>query len=191
MVFIEQLCYLVGMKVIPAPPVGQLQLVVTGRRVAQELLLDLAARLALHGALRVLDGGNLFNAYLVARTVRRHTHHLYPVLDRIRVARAFTCYQMTALLQETRRDTTPILVLDLLSTFYDESVTLNESQRLLGGCLRDLGHLCTTAPVVVSSQGPKSIQPERAVLLQELEAIADQVHRFGSPLPLPPPKLPL
>jgi hypothetical protein len=48
----------------------------------------------------------------------------------VRLSRAFTCYQMLALLAETPAGGPPTLVLDLLDTFYDESVPLHESRRL-------------------------------------------------------------
>ncbi len=64
---------------------------------ARALLLEGAARLALHNTVRVLDGGNQFNAYNVARSIRRYTADLEPTLARIHLARAFTCYQVETL----------------------------------------------------------------------------------------------
>jgi len=67
------------------------------------------------GELRVLDGGNRFNVYPVARAVRRYTPNLTASLGRICLSRAFTCYQMAALLAKTPADGLPILVIDLLA----------------------------------------------------------------------------
>ena len=74
---------------------------------------------ALRGPVTVLDGGNRFNAYLVARGARGQTE----LLERITVSRAFTCYQMLTLLETTHPLPRPILILDLLNTYYDESVS--------------------------------------------------------------------
>ena len=63
-------------------------------------MLDLAAQLAAHGPLRVLDGGNQFNVYPVARAIRRQTPDLNAALQRIVLSRAFTCYQMVVMLDE-------------------------------------------------------------------------------------------
>ena len=50
-------------------------------------MLDLAAQLAAHGPLRVLDGGNQFNVYPVARAIRRRTSDLNAALQRIVLSR--------------------------------------------------------------------------------------------------------
>jgi hypothetical protein len=49
----------------------------------------------------VLDGGNWFDAYFVARLARKWSIAPEIVLSRIRLSRAFTCYQMSELI--TRR----------------------------------------------------------------------------------------
>jgi hypothetical protein len=95
------------------------------------LMVETAARLALNGSVRVLDGGNRFNVYPVAQAVRRITPRLEETLSHISLSRAFTCYQMLTLLEETTAQPVATLVLDLLSTFLDENVTLVESRRLL------------------------------------------------------------
>jgi hypothetical protein len=118
-----------------------LTLLAAPRTTLSSLLPVLIARLALNGGLRVLDGGNRFNAYQTSRELRRQTENLTQVLERIQIARAFTCYQMTALLFETGSMKTPTLVLDLLVTFDDESVRLEERQRLLRSAVRQLKHL--------------------------------------------------
>lgn len=138
--------------------------VVIGPRAERLHMLELSAVLALRGTVRVLDGGNSYNAMYVARYIRRHTVQLAATLNRITVARAFTCYQMVTLLQETTVSPAPTLVLDLLATFGDESIDLNESVRLLRLALGQLQRLCRLAPVLVSLQPLR--QPERAVLTE-------------------------
>ena len=73
-------------------------------------MLALSAKLALNGAMRVLDGGNSYNALFVARYIRRQTVQLDETLNRILLARAFTCYQMVTLLEETAVSPAPTLV---------------------------------------------------------------------------------
>ena len=167
---------------IPAPSIGTplIQLpehlaVIIAPQAGRSLLLDLAARLAVRGPLRVLDGGNQFNAYPVARAVRRYTPDLANVLQDILLARAFTCYQMAALIAESPAGATPTLVFDLLSTFYDENVSLFESRRLLSTCLIKLQHLGQAGPVIVGAQPPGSVCQERQVLLDQLRKSTTQV----------------
>lgn len=128
---------------------GELGLVI-GHRAERTDMLELSAALALRGSVRVLDGGNSYDALYVARTIRRQTVQLDETLNRISVARAFTCYQMVTLLQETAVSPTSTLVLDLLATFGDESIDLSESVRLLRLAAVQLQRLCRLAPVIVS-----------------------------------------
>jgi len=62
------------------------------------------------------------------------------------VARAFTCYQVETLLTESVADFSPVLVLNLLDTFYDENVKLSERMRLLEVSLAELRRLCDQHP---------------------------------------------
>jgi hypothetical protein len=176
---------------LPEPSPGYLWLVLA-RHAARQPMLDLAARLAQRGDLRVLDGGNSFNAYIVARSLGRWIGEdgkvLEKALQRISVARAFTCYQVLTLLSETPSAPYPTLVLDLLATFYDENVELYESQRLLESCLGHLSRLSRLAPVVVSAQAPLASQliQDRSCLVQTLEAAAHQVFYQAHDPPVDP-----
>ena len=142
-------------------------------------MLRIAAALALDGPVSIMDGGNSFDAYQVARHVRRQTPRLIEVLDRISVARAFTSYQVVTLLEQTPDTPAPKLALDLLATFCDESVSVVESERLLGLVIVHLRRLRRNSPVMVSIQPPP--QPERAGLVQILRRAADRVYIRESP----------
>jgi hypothetical protein len=136
---------------IPAQP-GFLVLVAP--HAGRENMLVIAARLALRGPLRVLDGGNRFNAYLVARMLRYlGTDDLTQSLRQIQIARAFTCYQMVKLLEETPVQGFPLLVIDLLDTF-------------------NIGQQAT---VVVSLRPPRPPLADPTGLLETIQEAADQV----------------
>jgi len=113
-------------------------------------MLELANRLAQRGPLRVVDGGNRLDIYGLARRARHYSADLDGILDRIQVARAFSCRQMAALLQATPGGA-PVLVFDLLVTFYDQDETLDERRRLLGQCLARLQRLSLSEAVVVGT----------------------------------------
>lgn len=173
------------MDVPDIPYSGQLALVI-GPHAVQVQMLDLAARLAVSGPLRVFDCGNRFNVYPVARAIRSRTAGLREALERIHLARAFTCYQVLALLEEAPGEGVTTLVLDLLSTFYDGDVKLPEVQRLLRRSLLQLGRLSRAAPLIVSAQPPKPIvYAERIGLLESLREAA-QVLWEADATPLPP-----
>lgn len=148
---------------------------VVGPRARAEKMVELAASVALRGEVHVLDAGNSFSAFGAARYVRRSTPRSQEVLSRIKVARAFTCYQVLSLLRNTPDTRHPKIVMDLLSTFRDESVSLEESQRLLEVVVGELYRLRRKAAVAVSISRP--LQPERAGLSDYLVGVADRVQR--------------
>jgi hypothetical protein len=151
-------------------------LVVIGPYAASAAMLAFTARLALHTSLRVLDGGNRFNAREVARILRGlNAPDLYAALDRIRLARAFTCYQMLALLEQTPPSPHPTLVIDLLDTFYDESASLSERRRLAESCLTHLHHLSLLAPVAASIRPPHPSKADPSGLLELVQQSADSL----------------
>ena len=172
-------------------PLSNQLVVVVAPHAAMPMMVEIAARLALNGTVRVLDGGNRFNVYPVAQAVRRLTPRLEETLSHITLSRAFTCYQVVTLLQETLARPVPTLVLDILSTFLDESVTLAESQRLLQVSLEQLTRLSLTAPVVVSVKPLLALSAERMPLLDALSEAAARTLVFEEPRPQPSAALPL
>ena len=149
--------------------------VVIAPHAARSRMLDLVAQMALRGTVRILDAGNQSNVYPIAQRLRRSTVDVNAALRRIQVQRAFTCYQVAALLVEAQPAPTATLVLDFLSTFYDQDVKLAEATQLLRGCLQDLQRLAEHAPVLVSSRPPVAACAERAPLLDMLRESAAQV----------------
>ena len=132
---------------------------------------------------RVFDGGNSFDGYFVARLARRLSPQPYAVLNRIRLSRAFTCFQLAELIENAGESTDPLFVLDLLATFYDESVPLRDSDRLLAGTISHLKRLAAVGPVVVGACEPKALVKERWALLDRVQAAADASWMLRAPLP--------
>ena len=174
---------------------GRFYLVLAPRNLGRPLMNSFAARLALSGTVRVLDGGNSFDALSVARQVRRRTADLEAALGRLSVARAFTCHQMVTLLSEQPASKKPVLVMDLLATFCDESVPVIERSRLLDQALVELRRLSRAAPLAASAvhlpqEGidsrlplghPARLAVPLPAMLERLEQAADQVLRFVNP----------
>jgi len=117
------------------------------------LMTELIARLGECGAVRVLDGGNRFDAYSIARLVGGYPE----VLDRISISRAFTCHQVLSLLESTPADDSPFIVLDMLRTFYDEAVPFQERKQFLRDCIVQLDRIGKLAMGVVSIHPPSDI----------------------------------
>jgi len=158
-------------------------LLLFGPRSMNATLLTAIARLGELGALRVLDGGNRFNAYSVARAARGRPE----VMNRITVSRAFTCYQVLSLLESTPAIQVPFVVLDMLSTFYDESVQVGERKRLLRSCITQLKRLERIAGGVVSVHPPAIPSPAAEELWDLLQASAADTFIIQPVAPVPEP----
>ncbi|MFZ0546800.1 MAG: hypothetical protein WAM60_15240 [Candidatus Promineifilaceae bacterium] len=147
----------------------------TGEDAGYKSLLKLTATLALQekGTVRVLDCGNRFDVYQIARLIRRQTPLLTETLNQISVARAFTCYQVVTLFEQIPVTDEPKIVIDLLATFYDENVSLQEGHRLLNIVLGRLDEMRPLAPILISVYPPP--QPERNSMVRVLCNAADHV----------------
>ncbi len=169
------------MELLPALRPGAL-LVICAPHAAREPIACLTAELALQGSVTVLDGGNRFQPYRVARLLRQKTVDVTSAAQRIFIRRAFTCYQMLALLECTPSFRQPYIILDLLATFYDDHVPAHEARRLLEACLHQVERLGQFAPVVVTLAPP--LVPERAFLVELVCARADQLLMPEVPAPV-------
>ena len=147
---------------------------------ARESVSVLSAELALRGPLTILDGGNRFQPYRVACLLRQKTTDISSAAKRMSIRRAFTCYQMLALLEDTPSLRQPFLVLDLLASFYDEQVAEREAGRLLAACLLQVERLVQFAPVLVTIR--PSVTNERAFMIEQVYARAQKVMEQVEPV---------
>ena len=175
--------------VLPTPQTGKISLVIAPRQVVPQMMTMLAT-LALRGRVVVVDGGNRFDGYALARELRRHTTQVQDALKRILLSRAFTCYQTMALLAKLPIDGTPVVVLDLLATFRDENVNWGKRQRLLGNSLDFLKRISANAPVAVWACTHSPALKEDPLLLTALLEIAHDIWKLQE-LETPTHQLPL
>lgn len=143
-----------------------------------DMLLSFVARLALVGSVQVLVGGNRFDVHALARHIRRHTVALDETLTRVQQRRPFTAVQMVNLI-ETTTPTTPLVVLDLLTTFYDESLSDHEALRLLRLAVTRLREHGQKTAVFVTVRQPQ--REHRAGFIKLVRGVAEQVYIFEKP----------
>ena len=74
-----------------------------------------------------------------------------------------------------------LFVLDFLTTFYDESVPLRDTERLLGNTIAHLKRLAAGGPVIVGAREPRILVKERWTLLDQLQVAADVAWLLRSP----------
>lgn len=140
---------------------------------ARDRATALVAQLSSRGSVTVLDNGNRFQPYRLARLIRSYTRQIEQAANRVFVRRAFTCYQTLALLESTPGLSAPCVVLDLLATFYDENIAEKETARVFNACVREIKRLTESGPMVITLAPPRLEQ--RAFLLEEVYRIADEV----------------
>jgi hypothetical protein len=153
------------------------------------LLMALTALAAQGHSLRVFDGGNRFDGYFVARMARHFMVNTavqdpidpHAILNRIRLSRAFTCFQMADLIENTPISPEPLFILDLLNTFYDESVPLRDTKRLLSITIAHLKRLASTGPVIVGAREPRALVKDRWTLLDQLQLAAENAWLLRAP----------
>jgi hypothetical protein len=93
----------------------------------------------------VLDGANRFDPYTVSSFARKALIPPERLLKRIRIARAFTCYQMATMIIEklpslfiTGSQKPWVMLLGLITTFLDEDVPEREVRALFERSLRKI-----------------------------------------------------
>ncbi len=129
---------------------------------AHRLALRALARPLLSGEPTVIvDGGNRFDPYEIARAERALGGSGQAGLSRLLVSRAFTCHQMEALLSRrlapalARSGARLAVVLGLPETFADADVPCAEASRVFRGCLSALRRIARdgTRVILVGREG--------------------------------------
>jgi hypothetical protein len=139
---------------------------------------------AILGGKRVLclDGGNRFDPLLIARFARERGMAAGEFGSGIRVARAFTCFQLTELLVRMPRllgefPASVAIVTALPDLYFDEDVREREAVFAFRRALEALRAAERRLPVAVFTDATSGGSPRRG-LFQELIREAAQVLRF-------------
>jgi hypothetical protein len=127
-----------------------------------------------------LDGGNRFDPLLIARFARHRGLPPAEFNQRIRVARAFTCFQLTELLLRAPKflpafSANALIITALPDLYFDEDVREREACTSFERALEGL--TAVPCPVAVFS-GADSFRTPRQSLFRLLRAQADQVCQF-------------
>ena len=139
----------------------------------------------------VLDGANQFNPYMVSSFARRVLIPPEKLLKGIQIARAFTCYQMAALMGEklavlleqegmiTRGQKPWVVLLGPITTFLDEDVPERESRPLFERSLRRIEELSEEGVPFFLFQSCIPIHVKRRYFMGRLLQFANLVLRIA------------
>ncbi len=132
-----------------------------------------------------IDGGNTFDLYAVSALARQCGLEPRSVLEKISVSRAFTAYQLTALVFEKLEETLKryrsklVVVSDITGLFLDRDVPKNEGRDIFLKMIRFLSDLASRRRiVVVASYFPRLHSGRNLFLEAVLLAKARPVIRF-------------
>jgi len=166
------------MKTDIEPRIGN-WLLVKGSRNVIPTLLKMTARLADGGPVRVVDCGNVYDAYQVGYMARGRLE----VLGRVKVMEAYSCHELLTTFENLSSEPVPFVVLDLLRAFSNEFVEICERKRLLRMCLRHLDRLEKTAGGLVSVHPPRVLSQTESELLEMVQSAARDTYLVQMTVP--------
>lgn len=135
----------------------------------------------------LLDGANRFNPYLASSCARKASISPEELLRRIRIARAFTSYQMATLmaerlpafLREERGDGEAgrpwVILLGPLTTFLDEDVPEQEADLLFERALKKVGEMAEGGVPFFLFQPSVPSKAKRPSLWKRLSRFSDLI----------------
>jgi len=104
-----------------------------------------------------IDGGNIFDPYVVAEAARRYGLNPRDALKRIYVSRAFTAYQLSSLILERLDEAVRsfrsrfVAVSDIYSLFLDRDVPKTEAQELFMNVCSKLQKIAKERNVIIAA----------------------------------------
>ena len=128
----------------------------------------------LGGNVVFVDGGNTFQLYHVARLARLHGLDPKQALERIYISRAFTAYQMTALVLEKLRETIRrydaklVVISDIAGFFLDKDIAETEAHRVYSQVLAYLSNFAKENQVMLVATYPPHQASRRNTFLHEI-----------------------
>ncbi|OGQ10868.1 MAG: hypothetical protein A2026_10840 [Deltaproteobacteria bacterium RBG_19FT_COMBO_46_12] len=176
---------------LPAQPLSSRKVLFWGERTG-EIASYVAGWLAGEGIeVIVLDGANRFNPYMASSFARKAFIPPESLLRKIRIARAFTCYQMATMVGERLNDLLGqggaiakserrwIILLGLIDTFLDEDVLDREIRPLFEKSLRKVEEMALRGIPFFLFQPAVSPDSKRTYLIKRLFQFANEVWRIN------------
>jgi hypothetical protein len=157
----------------------------TGAGRTSTLALPFAAYFAARGeTVTVVEAANNFNLYRLTEWARRHGLPPLELLNRLRIARSFTPFQLAVILEHigkemARYHATRLVVTGLPDCLYDEELTSEEARNTFARCCQSLTRLAGQATTMAFAESPPHPVGSRARFqerLLELSRTAYEIH---------------
>lgn len=153
----------------------------TGAGRIASLALPFCALFAARGeAVVVVEAANCFNLYRLTEWARRKRLDPADLLDRLRIARSFTPFQLAAILagidkEMERYHAARLVVTGLPDCLYDEELSETEASSTFARCRQSLARLAAQATVLAFAEAPMHPVGSRARFAASLGALARRV----------------
>lgn len=150
----------------------------TGAGRVASLALPFCALFAARGeSVVVVEAANCFNLYRLTEWARRRRLSPHALLARLRIARAFTPFQLATILdgigaELERCHATRVVVTGLPDCLYDEELSEQEARSTFARCRASLARLTGEATVLAFSEAPPHPVGSRARFLASLGSLA-------------------
>ena len=121
-----------------------------------------------------VDGGNTFNPYLISTVAREYGLDPKSTLERVFVSRAFTAYQLSALVLETLEDALKhyrsklVLISEIISLFLDRDVPTREALEVFKKMMFHLADLAIRRNIIVTATCSNDGRSKRLVFLESI-----------------------
>jgi len=121
-----------------------------------------------------VDGGNTFNPYLISAVAREFDLDPRLALERVFVSRAFTAYQLSALILETLEGALKhyrsklVLISEIISLFLDRDVPTREALEIFNKMIFHLADLAIKRNVIVAATSSNGERSRRLVFLESI-----------------------
>jgi len=148
-------------------------------------IIELITQWVLRGSFMVIAAGDWFVGHDDLRySVFRYTNAFDEILDRLRLVRARTCFQLLDLLEKAEKENKSILILDPLHHFFNADVKLSVRNRIFEQCCQWIKRLSSSNHVAVLV--PKLDTDDHKRFFPLLAAVADEVIPVEEPLETEP-----
>jgi hypothetical protein len=157
---------------------GQLLLLETNGKEKRNII-ELITQWVLRGSFFLIVAGDWFVDHDDVRySVFRYTNDFDEMLDRLRLVRARTCFQLLDLLMEADQENKSVLILDPLHHFYNADIELSVRDRILEHCCQFAKRLSLSNHVAllvpkVDIDDHKRFFPVLAAVMDEIILMAD------------------
>lgn len=121
-----------------------------------------------------IDGANTFRLYQITRLARLHQLDPKQVLDRIYISRAFTAYQMAALILQKLEDAVKtcnaklVIISDIAAMFLDKDVQKEEAKSIYSQVTTRLSNFAREQQAITVATYPPHEDSRRNMYLQAL-----------------------